>query len=465
MADLEREPFWTQQKAWSLSDEQETRKVRFESRGKTRSEVIPCDGTLSIEFLIALTLPAFEIAYKEQGWTPSEAYEKFGKCLTGDMKTSWEETLDKDYPDESDRTDGNWEAAKDSFIKKYLNCKRPRDVQLRDLEHNYRKAIAVTPEAHQRRFKESLRNALKLPAGVVPDPGDELLKEWYFRTFCKPHRHAFITSGVGKDDLANSTMEEITEYMRLMHNSDMADGTIASLLNLKKKSRNGSVNRNGGEKPYRRNARYNKGRDDNRWDRRRDGSPPHKSSRGNDRERSSRHVSRRDERRHGRDHRSSRDDRRRDEKREHRRRDDRKPEFYRSDRKDCKLHKPCAHTWEECSKNPRNARGSSSRRQESHHQDHDESSVASNGSTRSQSSQSSRSSRSNQSADDNYHIHGSWSSDSEGYKIPRKTSKVRFRKATKKPKKAKKQSKKARHRILEDSDSDESDEFAGSSSE
>ena len=463
MADLEREPFWGQNKAWSLSDEQETRKVRFENRGKTRSEVIPCDGALSIEFLLALTLPQFEVAYKEQGWTPSEAYEKFGKCLTGDMKVAWEETLDKDYPDEmADRTDANWESAKDAFIKKYLNCKRPRDVQLRDLEHNYRKAVEVTPESHFRRFRESLRNALKLPAGVVPDPGDELLKEWYFRTFCKPHRHAFITSGVGKEDLANSSLEDITEYMRLMHNSDMADGTIATLLNLKKKSSKGSSTRNGGDKPYRRNAHYNKGRDNNRWDRRRDGSPPHKSYRGNDRERSSRNSSRRDDNRHsGRDH-SGRDSRRsgRDDKREHRGRGDRKPEFYRSDRKDCKLHKPCAHTYEECSKNPRNARGSSSRRQESHHQDHDESSVASSSSNRSQSSSGSRSSHS---ADDNYHIHGSWSNDSEEYKIPRRKKKI-----AKKPKKAKKQPKKVRRRILEDSDSDGSetrDEFAGSSSE
>jgi len=107
MADLEQEPFWGQQKAWSLTDEQETRKVRFETRGKTRSEVIPCDGALSIEFLLALTLPQFEVAYKEQGWIPSDAYEKFGKCLTGDMKVAWEETLEQEFPADNERTDVN----------------------------------------------------------------------------------------------------------------------------------------------------------------------------------------------------------------------------------------------------------------------------------------------------------------------------------------------------------------------
>jgi hypothetical protein len=31
-----------------------------------------------------------------------------------------------------------------------------------------------------------------------------------------------------------------------------------------------------------------------------------------------------------------------------------KPQFYRSDKRDCKVHKPCKHTWEEYSANPRN---------------------------------------------------------------------------------------------------------------
>ena len=67
MADLDREPFWGKDKGWTHNDESEIRKVRFEARGKPRSEVIPCDPSFTMEFLFANTLPQFEQAYYEQG--------------------------------------------------------------------------------------------------------------------------------------------------------------------------------------------------------------------------------------------------------------------------------------------------------------------------------------------------------------------------------------------------------------
>ena len=88
MADLDREPFWGKEKAWSHSDALETRKVRFEARGKPRSEVIPCDTSFTMEFLLALTLPQFEQAYFEQGWDQDDAYTQLTKCLHGDMKVA-----------------------------------------------------------------------------------------------------------------------------------------------------------------------------------------------------------------------------------------------------------------------------------------------------------------------------------------------------------------------------------------
>ena len=127
-------------------------------------------------------------------------------------------------------------------------------MQLRSLEHKYKKEVMESPSAHFRRFKESLRNSLKLLQGVKADPSPEKVKEWYFGTYCKQHRRAFLTSGVGKDDLNNSTMEEITDFMRLLYDTDMADGTIAKFMIHKERSKNGQQSRNGGNKPYRRNA-------------------------------------------------------------------------------------------------------------------------------------------------------------------------------------------------------------------
>ena len=259
MADLDCKPFWGRNKKWTSEDEMDPRKVRYEGgRNKTRSEVMPCDGNFGIEFYLANTLPQFAIAYKVQQWSEAEGYSQFTKALVGDMKIAWEETLEQDFPDESDRTGANWDRANYTFVKKYLNCKRPRDVQLRHHETGYAKPPDQDTAPHFRRFKESLRNTLKLPKGVKPDPTDEKVKEWYFRTYCKKHRYAYLKTG---KELENSTMEEITEFMRLQHESDVEDGTIKRMA-YEKANRNGRHNRNGGaEKPFRRNASYGRSND------------------------------------------------------------------------------------------------------------------------------------------------------------------------------------------------------------
>ena len=64
MADLDRKPFWTQQKEWDPSIEISIRKQRFENSKKICFEVIPNDGLNGIEFFIALTYSQFLQAYK-----------------------------------------------------------------------------------------------------------------------------------------------------------------------------------------------------------------------------------------------------------------------------------------------------------------------------------------------------------------------------------------------------------------
>ena len=463
MADFDRTPFWTRQKQWDATLETSIRKHRFENSRKVRSEVIPDDGTNGIEFFIGLTYPQFLQAYKEQSWTEVEGWSQLAKVLNGTLKTAWEETLEADFSKDAARIDTNWDSAIDKLIIRFLNCKKPRDVQWRYHEQGYAKSPFDSTDHHFRRFKESIRHTRRLPQGVKPDPSDEEVKEWYFRTYCKTHRFAFLATG---KDLDTTSMEDITEFMRLKHESDLNDGTLHRLSE-ERKSSNGSRSRNNRDtKPYRRDARHRNHRNDRRGDKSRDGSPARKSYRD---ERSS-HRHGRDERRSGdrRQQPRSRDGRR-DDKRD--RRDDRrdncradKPQFYRSDKRDCKLHKPCKHTWEECSANPRNKKSYNRKQHESHHQDHDDASAASSASRSSRSSNSSHESAdSSHGSVDNYHVGASSSMSSEEERIPRKASKKKNKKERHAPiKRARDKAarRKKEQAFLADT-SDEDDEFAG----
>ena len=89
---------------------------------------------------MGLTYPQFLQAYKEQDWTKVEGYSRLAKVLNGTLETAWEENLDADFRDEANRTDDNWDPAIDKLIVRFLNFKKPRDVQWRYHETGYTKA-------------------------------------------------------------------------------------------------------------------------------------------------------------------------------------------------------------------------------------------------------------------------------------------------------------------------------------
>ena len=450
MTDIDRKPFWTQKKAWEPSLEQTVRPYKFENNRKIKSEVIPDDGTNGIEFFIAITLPQFTTAYAEQGWTHRNRYEQFTKVLNGDMRTTWEEVLESnDFKDDNKRTDANWPKAVDTLICKFLNCKKPRDVQWRWIENGYSKPPLNTAEDHFRRFKEIVRHAKVLPKGVKPDPSAEEQKEWYFRTYCKAHRHAFCAAG---KELDTSTMEEVTEFMRLKHEADLNDGTLTRLMKAKNSRGDGSRTRDGREKPYRRSSRY------------RDDSPSFASYR--DRKNCSR---------------KSRDDRGY-KKRDHKREDDRMKKssgrrsnnegFLRSDKRDCPKHMPCKHTWEECSENPANKKKVAwKKRESSHYQDGSDSgseSSRSNSTDRDYDSPSEAESG-EENEEETFHV-DTKAMESEESRIPRrkriKKMREKLNKANpnKRPKKSRKRDKK-KDKVkltLPNTSEEEKDELAGS---
>ena len=79
---------------------------------------------------------------------------------------------------------------------------------------------------HHRCWKENFWDTKKLPARVKPDSSAEETKEWYYHSFCRPHRNAVLTVGNKPE---TSSMEEICEFMRLRQNEDFDNRTLDRL--------------------------------------------------------------------------------------------------------------------------------------------------------------------------------------------------------------------------------------------
>ena len=99
------------------------------------------------------------------------------KVINGALKIAWEETLDANFSNEATQTDAKWDGAIDKLIIRFLNCKKPCDVQWRHHETGYTKHPFDSTNHHFRRFKESIRHTRRLPKGAKPDPSKDEVKE------------------------------------------------------------------------------------------------------------------------------------------------------------------------------------------------------------------------------------------------------------------------------------------------
>ena len=227
MAYLELDLFWKMEKMWDDEIEFGRRKKLFEktqtNETKCRSEVCPDSGSYGIKFFLSVTSEQFEIAHKEQQWTGLKAFDHFREVVNGDIRVTWDKTVDVDYSDAANKATENFKIAQDKFIMCYLNYTRPQDVMLRFLEQACRKAATTPCLNHMHQFKEIYRNIRKLPARVKPNPIEDELKEWFLRSFFKPHRNTFLTAG---HKLEMTTMDNICEFMRLRHKEDLDNGTL-----------------------------------------------------------------------------------------------------------------------------------------------------------------------------------------------------------------------------------------------
>jgi hypothetical protein len=435
MAHLEQEPFFTMVKAWDSDDYLPT-KIKFSkttTTGRTiKGEVTPDDGEKTIEFTIDCTVAEFDEVRKDFQWGNNELFASFRKCLTGQARTTWDETIDDHYPSDDDKHTANFEKALPKFYGKLLNCDKARDVHYRFLEYKATKDPFMGCNSHLRRWKEYFRISRKLPQGIKQDPSEDEIKLWYFRTYCKPHRTNYLAAR----NLDKDTMQDITEFMRLQHDKDRDSGKLARLKTNKDRVDKDRLGRVSGKRA--------------RGDERRD--KQYRSNYGRD-DRSAKSSNSRSSYSDGKDRKYSRSgDYKRSSKSYNRQDKTRSSDFFRKDKRDCPKHQPCEHTWEDCFNNPhRKKKG------ESHYQDDNASSKGSGSDTTS-------SHESDSSQEEENHFQ---QSEEEG-EVPMKSmqDKIPKKKKAKKGKLAKKRCKgkrKAARRILDDT-SDE-DDFANSNNE
>ena len=223
--------------------------------------MIPDDGANGVEFFIGLMYPQFLQANVDQKWSQVEGYSQLAKGINGSLKTAWKETIDANFSDDADRTNVNWDEAIAKLIIHLLNCKKPRDVQWRHHETQYTKHSFDSTNYHFYRLKESIRRMQRLPKGVKPDH--------------LPTARSTVSLSLPRDTIS---MEDITKFMRLKHESDPNDGTLHHFAEARKARSNGSRSSNGcNEKPFCKDSCSHSHQSDNILNRRHDGSPSRKS--------------------------------------------------------------------------------------------------------------------------------------------------------------------------------------------
>ena len=79
------------------------------------------------------------------------------------MRTTWEDMLNKQFPEIKDQSNDNWEKAKDTFMMEYVHTTHVCDVILCAMEHKWTKPVDTDPVQHSHRFNKSIRNSLFLP--------------------------------------------------------------------------------------------------------------------------------------------------------------------------------------------------------------------------------------------------------------------------------------------------------------
>jgi len=348
-------PFFKAQKTWSektpLGD---VYKLQSNSPGnKQKAKIHKDSGQLGIEFMINKTINDFIRGTEKVYMGYVDSFMEFENVLLGRYLTDWRQVLHKHFPEPVDATEvlpehdrsiaANFEQAIDLFVIKTLNKSAPQDRQYIYLapggDHVFHKELMMTPMDHLHRFQEMLRISEKLPAGNIPVPNAALQVEWLYMSYHKSGRAEFVRSG---NKLNVESLQTLTEYFQGIHDVKISDGSLQQKRD--DQIRQSARREMRGELEHRfhdKMGRYTQSRE--RRQHANDG-------RGRGRDDNKKRVA------SSTTYRGRYDSNRRPEK------DSRggcksPPEQKDKDFKPCHLHgKDCKHTYEDCSRNPNNAK-------------------------------------------------------------------------------------------------------------
>ena len=109
------------------------------------------------------------------------------------------------------------------------------------------------------RWNKVFNVSMNLPPGLLAVPEKMEKVQWFFMTFCQPHRAAFRAAS---HDLDTITVEQVTEFMQVQWLEDKASGKLARLADNQRANRQRNDTYGGRSRGRIRNDRYEYRRDD-----------------------------------------------------------------------------------------------------------------------------------------------------------------------------------------------------------
>ena len=248
--------------------------------GVVSSDIQQNDGT-SIEHLLAVLVPSIHnlAVEDDQGNKDSDLFKLFGDTLTGNAHNIFLDCLKQGNWDDSMKSQaGAFKKFLEMYLKKYTTSTNMKDTMFRYLEHGAKKPFDQSPGDFLMRFNLLYQSSQYFEGKKQCPPADEL-KDWYMSCYPK----TYVLQYAKNKDYEAQDIEEITQYMQMLHQEDVNNGTIDKRkreLRVKKRNRDDDDSRSRRSGKSNRDARRRERRHDDRRDDRRSGNSNSRSGGG-----------------------------------------------------------------------------------------------------------------------------------------------------------------------------------------
>ena len=160
------------------------------SEGREQSAyIVPDQGINGPEWALCYTIPGFkENLLTRFSLTNSAIYSTFAKCLQGKAKSTWEELMVDEFPDDTGRTTAAFDGALRRYLEKIACCENMKDNVLRWLQ-TWRKPFEMDPVDYITRRKQLHRYATgNYLQGTLADVPEQAQKDEAFLGMPKTHK-------------------------------------------------------------------------------------------------------------------------------------------------------------------------------------------------------------------------------------------------------------------------------------